>query len=160
MPAMENQPNLLVTYKIQLDINTTPSGDPETWTPLCAGFNNISEALNEAVQQYFFLCQKGFANNYVTGMAPVVTLTGVRIIGDTAQDYIFGTKYKTLVDRETQLRITRVNDDGTSTSVITANVTMQNIQEFSGATTDGSAISVEFAFNGAPTLSQGTVGAG
>lgn len=157
MPAMENQPNLLTVYGITLEINTTPTGESETWTPLCAGFDNVAEALNEVVQQYFFLCQKGFANNYVTGMAPVFTLTGYRVVGDVAQDYIFGTKYKMLKERETQIKITRANKDSTTTSVITANVTMQNLQEFSGATTDGSAISVEFAFNGAPTLTQGTI---
>lgn len=151
------QPNLLTNYGIELEINTTPTEESETWTPLCAGFDNVSEALNEVVQQYFFLCQKGFANNYVTGMAPVFTLTGYRIIGDTAQDFIFAQKYKMLKDRETQIKITRANGDATTTSIIEANVTMQNIQEFSGASTDGSAISVEFAFNGAPKLSQGTV---
>lgn len=158
MPAMTKQPNLLVMYGITAEINTAPDEATEEWSTLCAGFNNLTEALNEVINQYFFLCQKGFANNYVTGMAPVATLTGVRIVGDAAQEFIFGAKYKTLANRETQLRLTRANADGTTTSVITVNVTMQNIQEFSGATTDGSAISVEFAFNGEPTLSQGTVG--
>lgn len=54
-----NQPNLLVTYGISLEINTAPVEEAPTWTPLCAGFNNITEALNEVLQQYFFLCQKG-----------------------------------------------------------------------------------------------------
>ena len=151
------QPNLLVTYGISLAIDTTPAEDDPTWSPLCAGFNNVTEALNEVLQQYFFLYQKGFANNYVTGMAPVVTLTGVRVLGDTAQDFIFSKKYKLLKNRETQLQITRVENDEKTTSIVTVPVTMQNIQEYSGATTDGAAISVEFAFNGEPKLSSGTV---
>ena len=152
-----NQPNLLVTYGISLEINTAPVEEAPTWTPLCAGFNNITEALNEVLQQYFFLCQKGFANNYVTGMAPVVTLTGVRILGDAAQEFIFGNKYKLLKNRETQLQITRANNDDKTTSIVTVPVAMQNIQEYSGGTTDGAAISVEFAFNGEPKLTSGTV---
>lgn len=158
MPAMTNQPNLLAVYGIQCEINTDPANSTEEWTELCAGFDNITEALNEVIQQYFFLCNEGFANNYVTGMAPVVTLTGYRILGDKAQEFIFDKKYGTLQERETQLRLTRSTGTGNTTDVITCNVTMQNIQEFSGASTDGSAISVEFAFNGKPTLSSGTKG--
>lgn len=90
-------------------------------------------------------------------MAPVVTLTGVRILGDAAQEFIFGNKYKLLKNRETQLQITRANNDDKTTSIVTVPVTMQNIQEYSGGTTDGAAISVEFAFNGEPKLTSGTV---
>ena len=64
------KPDVVPVYKYTAEIDTTPSGQSRTWKALCAGFNNLSEALNETVQQYFFLCGKGHAVNYVTGMAP------------------------------------------------------------------------------------------
>ena len=144
-------PEVVINYKYTLEIDTTPTETTRAFATLCAGINNISEALNEQVQQYFFFCGQGFATNYVTGMAPSFTLTGVRVLNDTAQNYIFGfaTKYGTSTARETHLRFTRTGSDGT-TSIISANVTLCNITDVGGGTTDGSAISVEIRFNGAP----------
>ena len=82
---------LFTIYGIEASIVT--NNDPsETYSPLCGGIDNLTEALNEIVQQYFFLCDKGFARNHVTGMAPSYTMTGRRVIGDAAQDYIFSKK--------------------------------------------------------------------
>ena len=143
-------PNVVVNYKYKMEIDTTPTESTPTFKTLCAGINNISESLNEQIQQYFFLCGQGFATNYVTGMAPAFTLTGVRVIGDDAQDYIFGfdTKYGTVSARETHLRLTR--SDGETDEVISANVTLCNLTDVGGGTTDGSAISMEIRLNGAP----------
>lgn len=94
---------LLTMYGIECQIQTSP---PSTMSPLCAGIDNLAEALNEVVQQYFFLCDKGFARNHVTGMAPAYTFTGRRVVGDAAQDYIFSLKYKLDKDRQSKLQIT------------------------------------------------------
>ena len=99
---------LLTMYGIEASIKT--AAEEETWAPLDDGFDNVAEALNETVQQYYFLKDKGFARNHVTGMAPAFTLT-------------------------------------------TCDVTLCNIQEWSGAATDDSAISVEIRFDGAPEVS-------
>ena len=149
--ALGNKPNLVVNYNYTIEIDTTPTAEEPTWAGLCAGFNNISEALNEQLQQYFFLCGKGFATNYVTGMAPSFTFTGVRVIGDEAQDFIFSfdNKYGTLKARESHMKLTRNGSDG-SKDVISANVTFANITDVGGATTDGSAVSVEVRIDGAP----------
>lgn len=142
--------NLLVVHGIEMDINTATKEAP-TFAPIGDGFNNLSESLNEVVQQYFFLSGKGYAHNFVTGMAPVVTLSGVRVVGDAAQDYIFGTerKYGLMKDRETQIQIKRLTKDATI-ETITCDVTLANISDMAGATTDGSAVSVEIRFNGKP----------
>ena len=141
---------LLTQYGIELEINTTPGG-AATWATVCDGFNNISKNANEQVQEYFFLCGKGFGCSEVTGAHPVYTLTGVRKIGDTAQDYIFGLKDRFLNGRKTQLRISTANGDGTVHRE-TLNITIQNIVDLGGNTTDGAGISVEFAQNGPPTV--------
>lgn len=143
------KPELAPIYSYTAEIDTTPDAAAPTWAKLCAGIDNLSEALNETVQQYFFLCGNGFAANYVTGMAPAVTLTGHRVIGDAAQDYVFGKKYSLMGARDTHFRLTQTDEAGTAT-VVSANVTMVNLSDISGATTDGSACSIELRFNGQP----------
>lgn len=145
------KPEIVPVYKYTAEIDITPKGPTRTWANLCAGFNNISEAMNETIQQYFFLCGSGHAVNYVTGMAPTMTMAGVRVIGDAAQDFIFDQKYKLMSDRDTHFRITRTAENGDK-HVISANVTFANLSDISGGTTDGSAISMEMRFNGEPFL--------
>lgn len=152
------KPEIVPIYKYTAEIDITPKGPSRTWAPLCAGFNNISEAMNETIQQYFFLCGSGHAVNYVTGMAPSMTMAGVRVIGDAAQDFMFNSKYTLMSSRDTHFRITRTAENGDK-HIISANVTFCNMSDISGATTDGSAISVEMRFNGAPYLGDAWAGA-
>lgn len=142
---------LLPIYGVELEINTTPFASSATWAPVCDGFNNLTEALNEQVQEYFFLCGKGFGSDEVTGIHPVLQLTGVRKVGDTAQDFIFGNAYHLMEARKTDLRLSIAKADGT-VERFTNRVTMKNISRFGGATTDGAAVSVDFSFNGRPIV--------
>lgn len=146
------QPNLLVMYGVSASINTTPSAEEPTMSPLLAGIENLQEALNEVINQYQFLSGQGFANNYVTGMAPAYTLTGRRVIGDAAQDYIFSgaQKFGLMAARETTLEITRLVKGGTEK--ISCDVTLCSLTDIGGATTDGSAINIELRLNGKPTI--------
>ena len=146
------QPNILVMYGVSASIDTTPSGDSPTMSPLDAGIENLQEALNEVVNQYFFFSGEGFANNYVTGMAPTYTLTGRRVIGDAAQDFIFGgtQKFGLMATRETTLEIERTVTGGTEK--ISCDVTFCNLSDIGGATTDGSAINIELRLNGKPSV--------
>ena len=151
--------NLLTIYNLEASIGTSKSGGASsqgTWTyaKLEKGLDNVSEALNEVVQQYFFLNDKGFARNHVTGMAPTFTFTGRRVQGDAAQDYIFGNKYKLDTNRNSsfQLKVTDKSGSAPKATTYTVDCTICNIQEYSGASTDDSAISFELRFNGAPTM--------
>ncbi len=145
---------LLVAHGVQCEIDTTPNGPTRTWKTFGNGLENIGEALNEVVQQYFFFSKKGYASNFVTGMAPAYTCTGRRIIGDPAQDYIFNParKFGLMVERNTNFRISVGNDKGTINQIVCP-VTLANVTDLGGATTDGSAVSFEVRFNGKPTLS-------
>lgn len=140
---------LLTQYDVDFEIDTTPFGSSETWKPVCDGFDNVSKNMNEQVQEFFFLCGKGWGSSEVTGARPVLTLTGVRKVGDAAQDFIFGQATKFLNGRKTKLRLSVMQANGTIHRD-TVNVTMQNIQDLGGNTTDGAQISVEFAQNGPP----------
>lgn len=140
---------LLTQYGVELEIDITPFASARTWKPVCDGFNNLTENLNEQVQEYYFLCGKGFGSDEVTGIHPVLSLTGVRKIGDAAQDFIFGQRLNLMEGRKTNLRLSVANADGTVTRY-TNRVTMKNMSSFGGSTTDGSAVSVDFSFNGRP----------
>ena len=142
---------LLANYGIELEIDITPFGNSRTWVPVCDGFNNITEALNETAQEYYFLCGKGFGSEEVTAIHPQIQLSGVRKIGDAAQDFIFGNRLNLMEARKTYLRLSQTTEDG---SVIryTNKVTMTNISSFGGATTDGAAVTVDFYFNGRPVV--------
>lgn len=157
---MPNPTNyLLVNYAVSCQIDITPFGNQRTYVEFGNGFNNIAEALNEVINQYFFLTDNGFARNYTTGMAPSYTFTGVRIIGDPAQDYIFNTarKFGLMTERNTNFILSRSNADGT-VDQITCPITLCNITDIGGGTTDGSAVSVEIRPNGKPTISTLTPG--
>lgn len=141
---------LLTNYNLNASLGTSKSGDTWTYSVLGEGFDNISEALNEVVQQYFFLSDGGFAKNHVTGMAPVFTFTGKRVFGDAAQDYIFSKKYALDEERLSSFKVEWTV--GSETHSVTCNCTLCNIQEWSGASTDDSSISVEIRFDGQPTV--------
>jgi hypothetical protein len=140
---------LLTQYGVDLEIDITPYGSARTWNPVCDGWNNLTEALNEQVQEYYFLCGKGFGSDEVTGIHPSLALTGVRKVGDPAQDFIMAQRYTLMEGRKTNLRLSLANADGTVTRY-TNRVTMKNISAFGGNTTDGAAVSVTFSFNGPP----------
>lgn len=156
---MAEQNFLLVAHGIQAEIDLTPNGTTRTWAILGDGIENFAEALNEIVQQYFFFKDKGYARNYVSGMAPAYTCTGRRIMGDPAQDWLFNSarKFGLMVERNTNFRISVGQADGTIEQ-IASGVTIANVTDLGGATTDGSAVSFEVRINGKPTFSKITPG--
>lgn len=139
----------MTIYNIKVSIGTKKSGETWEYSEFGEGIENISEALNEVVHQYQFISNGGFASNHVTGAAPAWTLTGRRVFGDAAQDYIFSKKYAFDTERQSSLKVEY--NDGTAEKSFTVPCTFCNIQEFSGASTDDSAISVELRFDGKPT---------
>lgn len=142
---------LMPNYGLLMEIDTTPFATTRNWVQLCAGFDNITEALNESAQEYFFLCAKGYGSEEVTAIHPQIGLTGVRIIGDPAQDFIFMNRLNLMEARKTNLRVSFPNADGSVTRY-TNRVTMANVSSFGGSSTDGAAVSVDFYFNGRPVV--------
>lgn len=142
----------LTNYNISAFIGTAYATEVWTYAQLGEGLDNVAESLNEIVQQYQYLNGGGFAKNHVTGMAPAWTFSGIRVMGDAAQDYIFSKKYSLGSDRASSFKITYV-DDSEATVTLTVPCTICSIQEISGAATDDSAISFEIRFDEAPTIS-------
>lgn len=143
---------LFTNYALLLEIGVDYSDNTWTYAPLSAGIESISEALNEQVQQYFFYGNEGFATNHVTGMAPAYTVSGKRVMGDAAQDYIFSRKYVLNGERASSVKIKWADPEGT-THTVTCDCTICNIQEFSGNANEDSSISFEIRLDGEPAVS-------
>ena len=144
--------SMLVQHGVSVEIGVSESLGVWTYAELDATWDNLTEALNEVITQWFPAANNGFADNEVTGMAPVYTLTGKRIVGNPAQDFLFTKKFQIGSNRRSSIRITKVRSDGTYNS-ITCPCTFCNLVEMAGASTDGSNFSAELRLNGAPTLS-------
>ena len=140
---------LLTNYGVKVELDTTPFGSSRTWVALDQGFNNLDEALNDQVQEYFFLGDKGFGSDYVTGVHPKYKLTGTRVVGDPCQDYIFDNKFNLMNGRTTNLRISIPKADG-SVIRFTNKVSLTEMKSFGGAANEGSSVEVTLSFMGAP----------
>lgn len=129
-----------------IEIGTTNSGGTWSYSKLCKGIENVTFSSNEQNQQYFFLCGEGFAHNEVTGGAPELQVSGRRIAGDDAQDYIVGKQFALGTDRNSSIKITAEG------KVITCDCSIGDVVSFGGATLDVNTFSCTIRFNGEPTV--------
>lgn len=136
----------------QIEIGTeyTPGtgGAAGTWTyaTLCKGIEGMTFNSGEQNQQYFFLCGNGYAHNETTGSAPSIQITGRRVVGDAAQDYIASKQFSLGTDRNTSVKITAEGQ------VITCDCTIGDVVSFGGNTLDVNNFSCTLYFNGQPTV--------
>lgn len=119
-----------------------------TWTykKLCDGIAGMQFTENEQNQQNFFLCGEGFADNDVTGAAPEIVVTGKRIVGDDAQDYIAGLQFTVGSARRSSVKII------SGGNTIVCDCTIGNIVTFGGQTLDQKPFGCTIRFNGKPTV--------
>lgn len=141
-------------YNVSLEIGTTCSDGSWTYVPLKKGIENLSESMNYVINKYQFMSGEGWGSTHITGAHNEITLTGRRILGDAAQDYIFSLKDKFGDERNSSMKLT-VTDSSSGTPVTkvwTQDVVISDMQEWSGASTDDSAISITLSCNGKPTV--------
>ena len=134
----------------QISIGTAESSGTWTYARLCKGIESMEFTENEQNQQYFFLCGEGFAHNETTGAAPELVITGRRIVGDTAQDYIAGLQFKLGSERNSSVKIIAEGKQ------ITCDCTIGAITTFGGSTLDVNAFGCTLRFNGKPTVTTTT----
>ena len=130
----------------ELYIGTSKTGDTWTYAKLCKGIEGMEFNVNEQNQQFFFLCGEGFAHNETTGAAPELTITGKRITGDTAQDYIAGLQFNLGSERNSSVKIVAEGKQ------ITCDCTIGDVVTFGGQTLDVNNFSCVLRFNGKPTM--------
>ena len=142
---------LRVVHEISVSIGTGKDADTWTYAPLFAGIESFEESINGQNQQYFFMCGQGYAANEVTGLAPQYTVSGKRVYGDAAQDSICGLKYEVGKARKTSLKLVCPTAEG-KTTTITCDVTILDISDMGGATTDNVPFSCVIALDGKPEV--------
>ena len=131
-------------------IGTSETGGAWSYAKLCKGIEGMDFAENEQNQQYFFLCGQGHAHNEVTGSAPELVITGRRIVGDTAQDYIAGKQFSLGTNRNSSVKIVAEG------MVITCDCSIGAITSFGGQALDVNAFGCTLRFNGVPTVTSTT----
>ena len=142
-------PELNPVWENEIWIGTeATTATPPVWTykKLCKGIESVSFTPNEQNQQYFFLCGTGFAHNETTGAAPELTVSGRRIVGDDAQDFIVGKQFALGNDRNTSVKIIAEGKQ------IVCDATIGDVTSFGGATLDVNAFGCTIRFNGKPTV--------
>ena len=127
-------------------IGTAESSGTWTYSKLCKGIESMEFNENEQNQQYFFLCGNGFAHNETTGSAPELVISGRRIAGDAAQDYIVGKQFALGSARNSSVKIVAEGKQ------ITCDCTIGAITSFGGSTLDVNAFGCTLRFNGTPTV--------
>lgn len=130
----------------EIYIGTAFSGSSWTYSKLCKGIESMEFNENEQNQQYFFLCGGGVAHNEVTGIAPELTISGRRIVGDAAQDHIAGLQFKLGEERDTSVKIIAEGKQ------IICDASVGGITSFGGSTLDVNAFGCVIRFNGTPTV--------
>lgn len=144
-------PNLNPEWKVKVYIGTAYATNAWTYSALCAGIKSLSLSVNEQNQQAFYMCGLGGANNEVTGIAPEIDVSGDRIYGDTAQDYIAGLKYSLGQDRQSSVKV-ELYDGATLKETIVADCTITDIVDFGGNVTDLIPFACKIRINGIPTV--------
>ena len=133
--------------EIYIGTSQTTANPPEwVYSKLCKGIEGMNFASNEQMQQFFFLCGEGFANNETTGAAPELQITGRRIAGDTAQDYIAGKQFALGTDRNSSVKIIAEGKE------IICDCSIGDVVTFGGNSLDVNAFSCTIKFNGKPTV--------
>lgn len=139
-------------WKEKFYIGTAYSNSAWTYSQLCEGIESIEPSVNEQNQQYFFMCGNGGADNEVTGIAPEYAVSGRRVIGNTAQDYIVGLRYSLGNARKSSLKVEIYDADASLVQTIVADCTITDIVDFGGASTDNEPFSCTLRVNGIPTV--------
>lgn len=130
----------------KLEIGTSYSNSTWTYSLLCKGIKEMTPSMNEVVVTEQYICGEGHAHNEVTGMAPQIQITGDRVEGDTAQDYIAGLQWALGEDRVTSVKIT------TGGKVITCAAVVTDIVTFGGQSTNLKPFNCIIRLNGKPTI--------
>ena len=130
----------------KLEIGTAFATNAWTYSRLCKGIKEMTPSINEVVVTEQYLCGEGHAHNEVTGMAPQIQITGDRVEGDAAQDYIAGLQWKLGSERVTSVKIT------TGGKVITCDAVVTDIVTFGGPSATLIPFNCIIRLNGKPTI--------
>lgn len=138
-----------INYETEAFINTTPEeAASPTWASMAELMTNMSQSLNEVLQQLSYYADKGWGSTEVTGAQLTLTVTGSVKPGDAACDYILGDKvmYGLGSARKTHMKLTK------GTKVIIWPITLANITPGYGDSNNINSLTVTIHGNGRPAI--------
>lgn len=152
-PALPQNPiTPEVNYETEAFINIEPeNAENPAWSSLGELTKNMSQSLNEVLDQSTYYANKGWGSTEVIGAQLTLTLTGSVKNGDAACDYLLNDKvmYGFGSARKTHLKLQKGN------KVIIWPVTIANITPGYGDANAVNALTVTIHGNGKPVI--GTV---
>ena len=137
-------------FDISVEIGT---GATPTYNSMDAWVNSITFSHNETTNVYYPLGNNGVGFNSTTGINPVMTCSGKRMVGDASQTAILAMQYSLGASRKCTLKFIVPTSESAgvvtkTTYTVAANV--QNITPFGGEGNADGDFSVDFAFDGVP----------
>ena len=143
---MTTTPEFKLNYENKYYIDITPTAAEPTWAELAPGITNVTPATNDVTSEDNYYDGVGFGETDVTGVKPSFALSGHRKVGDSAQDYIVSTQYKTGIGRRSHFKW--VNTQGRQ---MIWPCTIINPVSSGGDAQSKENFSAEIRTNGAPT---------
>ncbi len=80
----------LVSNRVLVIDDKKGTGNKENYVRVGKGFTNFTKASNSTIDQKFYIDEAGKGTSSKTGMQTIYSLTGDRIKGDPANDFIAG----------------------------------------------------------------------
>lgn len=130
-------------YKIEIDI--TPEKNIHTWAPLQNGITGISHRIYDKLERIDYTNESRWTETEIIGGQYLLKVSGERISGDSAQDFILHSAFRPFEKRKTYCRI-----KSPSGNIVEGAVTAANICLPSGQTAERAFFSFELHFNGKP----------
>lgn len=139
-----------LNYKNKLEIDTTGSNslddiDSASWAPIAAGIQTITPSAAETADTTPYWTGEGFSDHDVTGKAVQFAITGHRVNGDAAQDYVAD---KFIEVGDSLRTLARWTDPSGKQLVFSA--TLVSVVPFGGAANVKQTFSFTLAANGKP----------
>lgn len=135
-----------LNYQTLLEVDTAPEATPE-YARVAAGVSSFDPANNDSLDQTGYLDGEGYQSTDVVAAQYVLAMSGHRVYGDAAQDFIFSKQFELGCARKTNARQTA--PDG---SQKTGEITLANLDDGGGEANAKQEIAFEFHFNGKPTI--------
>ena len=137
--------------RVLVRVDTTPLGASRTWLVLAKGITSAIESHNDSTDDTPYLSDGGYGSSDIIGKQYTLAITGHRIIGNPAQDYIVSLQGEFGDDAKTYVEYTKPNGHRTQ-----AYASVAEIVDSGGDANAKTDFSCNFKGCGAPTITQPT----
>lgn len=137
--------------RVLVKVDTTPLGGSRTYVRLAKGITSAVDSHNDSTDDTAYLDGGGYGNSDIIAKQYTLAITGHRVVGNTAQDYILSLQGEFGDDAKTWVQYTRPNGHRT-----TAYVTVSEIVDSGGDANAKTDFSCNFKGCGAPIITQPT----